>query len=302
MQVSATEYNLLKKDLEDVKAELENEDHPYFVNTGSFHLYCVLNFALFSETDNNTFRTTQLKSAIASITLVLIQYISLFVLELEALLTTFNYYQDCFELNECANGYYCDISEEKCMSCEYSHPTCPEGFDSEAREDLAAVYSSSEMFNVSVGPELSRGDYMCLSDLYCDGLDNENNSSSNACPYWEYYGSKDSINSSTYIVVIFVGMMLAYSIYNDISQVIVAEAFFNNIVDKSERRNVLAASIMRISLFLRRINLPWVSFFVLCIIARERWKVDYNSNLAAARDFYCYIDEHGTTPCSQCIS
>jgi len=264
------EYNLLKKELEDMKAELANEDHPFFVNTGSFHLYCILNFVLLSETENNIFRTPQLKSAIASITLVLIQYISLFILELEALLTTFNYYQHCSVLNQCASGYYCEISEEKCMSCEYSNPTCPEGFNSEAREDFAAVYSSSEMFNVSVGPELSRSDYMCLSGLYCDGPFNQNISiSDEACPYWENDETKDSVNESTYIVVIFVGMMLTYSIYNDINQVIVEEAFFINLIDKSERRHVLAASILRISLFLRRINLPWVRFLLSCAL----WQV-----------------------------
>ena len=76
---------------------------------------------------------------------------------------------------------------------------------------------------------------------------------------------KVSINGGTYIVVIFVGMMLAYSIYNDINQVIIEESFFSNFIDKSGKRRLLAPSLLRISLFLRKIYLPWVSFFKLSI-------------------------------------
>lgn len=238
----------------------------FFVHTGSFHLYCILSFVISSETQNNFFRTSQLKSAIASISLVLIQYISLYILELEALLTKFNYYQDCTVLNGCENGYYCEISEEKCMSCKFSNPTCPEEFNSEDREDLSTNYSSSEIFTVSVGPELSTGEYKCLSKLYCNEQENHNISSSYAkCPYWENNEMKVSINGGTYIVVIFVGMMLAYSIYNDINQVIIEESFLSNFIDKSGKRRLLAPSLLRISLFLRRIYLPWVSFFKLSI-------------------------------------
>eukprot|EP00815_Leptocylindrus_aporus_P001765 CAMPEP_0116075144 /NCGR_PEP_ID=MMETSP0322-20121206/16450_1 /TAXON_ID=163516 /ORGANISM="Leptocylindrus danicus var. apora, Strain B651" /LENGTH=114 /DNA_ID=CAMNT_0003565127 /DNA_START=203 /DNA_END=543 /DNA_ORIENTATION=- len=86
-RVAAMEYNLLKKELDDIKAELADEDpffvhlddikaeltdeDPFFVHTGSFHLYCILSFVISSETQNNFYRTFQSKSAIASISLVL---------------------------------------------------------------------------------------------------------------------------------------------------------------------------------------------------------------------------------------
>jgi len=261
------EYNLLKKELDEMKAELADEDHPFFVHTGGFHLYCILSFAISSESQNNIFRTSHLKSAIASISLVLIQHISLYILELEALLTKFNYYQDCTVLNGCESGYYCEIFEEKCMSCKFSNPTCPEDFSSEDREHLATEYSSSKVFTVSVGPELSTGEYKCLSNLYCNAIGHHNISSNDAkCPYWENNEMKVSMNLGTYIVVIFVGMMLAYSIYNDVNQVIIEESFFSNFIDKSGRRHLLAASLLRISLFLRRIYLPWVRIFKMSII------------------------------------
>ena len=109
----------------------------------------------------------QLKYAIASITLLLIQVISLFILKFEARLTQFNYYQDCKRLNGCTDSYYCELHEEKCWSCGHSITICPEEIDSEAREELADIYSGWEVYTVTVGPILSEDEYMGLSNLFC---------------------------------------------------------------------------------------------------------------------------------------
>ncbi len=269
------EYNLLRKEIDHMKAESEdklnllrkefmkvelvNEYHPYFSYTGGFHLYCILSFAGIYETENKffTFCSDRLKSAIVSVALVFVQYMSLFILELEALLTTFSYIENCKMLNECARGYFCGIPEEKCVSCEYSSPTCSEEPNSETRE-------SWDIFTVSVGIELSRDEYNCLSYSYCD----DDFDYDVSCPYWESKQVKHSFNMGTFIVLIFVGIVLAYNIYKDINQVTIEEAFFNNFIDKSERRHMFAESLLKISLYMRRIYLPWVIFnFISCILA-----------------------------------
>ena len=170
MQISAEEYSRLKKDLDDIKSELALNRRFSVSGNEGFHLYCIMNFAEISNTNSNILSTCyhQLKYAIASIFLVIIQLISLFMVDFEARLTQFNYYQNCKRLNGCADSYYCELYEEKCWSCEHSITTCPEEIDSEAREELADNDSGWEIYTATVGPVLSEDEYKCLSNLYCD--------------------------------------------------------------------------------------------------------------------------------------
>ena len=270
--MTTLEYNLLRKELDEMKAESENKYHPFFTETGGFHLHCILSFAGMYDCDYNflPFCNYQLKAAIASITLVLIQYMSLFTLELEALLTTFSYTKDCNILNECAGGYFCEIPEDQCMSCEYSKPICYDEFKNvtdEFKNVTSYEDEAWEIYTAFVGIRYSSGQYTCISNLYCDFQDSDNVVGNDApCPYWENSGIEHSFNAGTVIVLIFVGVVLAYSIYNDINQVTIEEVFFNNFIDKSEKRHFFAASLLRVSLYMRRIYLPWVSLYDLSLV------------------------------------
>ena len=257
------EYSRLKKDLDDMKSELARNRRFSFSDKKGFHFYCIMNFAEMSNKNSNILSTCyhQLKYAIASITLVLIQLISLFILDFEARFTQFNYYQDCKRLNACADSYYCELHEDMCWSCEYSITNCSEEIDSEAREELADNYSDWEVYTVAVGPVLSEDEYKCLSNLYCIEQEEQNLFGNDVpCPYWESRDTDVPFNAGICVVLIFVEMILAYSIYKEINQVLAEEAYFNNVIGKSKRRHSLASLLFRMSLFLRRTYLPWVSF------------------------------------------
>ncbi len=246
-----------------MKSELAINRRFPFANNVGFHLFCIMSFAEISKTDNKILPSCyhQFKFPIASITLVLIQLISLFILNFEARLTQFNYYQDCKRLNGCADSYYCELYEEKCWSCEHHSTTCPEEIDSEAREELADNYSGWDVYTVTVGPVLSEDEYKCLSNLYCIEQEEHNLFDNDVpCPYWENRDTDVPFNAGICVVLIFVEMILAYSIYKEINQVFAEEAYYNNVIGKSEQRHSFAALLFRMSLCLRRIYLPWVSF------------------------------------------
>jgi len=257
------EYNRLKKDLDDMKTELAHNRRSPFANNAGLHLYCIMNFAEMPNKNSNILPTCyhQLKYAITSITLVIIQLTSLFILEFEARLAQFNYYQDCKRLNGCADTYYCELHEEMCWSCEYSITNCSEEIDSEARKELADNHSGWDVYTVTVGPVLSEDEYDCLSNLYCIEQEEHNLFDKDVpCPYWENRDTDVPFNAGICVVLIFVEMILAYSIYKDINQVFAEEAYYNNVIGKSEQRHSFAALLFRMSLFLRRTYLPWVSF------------------------------------------
>ena len=149
-----------------------------------------------------------------------------------------------------AGGYFCEISEEKCVSCEYSRPICYDEFRTESNETW-------DILTVSVGSELSLDEYNCLSNSYCDYQDDDGIVGNNApCPYWESSDIKHSFDAGTIIVLIFVGLVLAFNIYKDINQVTIEEVFFNSIIGKRERRDMFPASLLKISLYMRRLYLP----------------------------------------------
>ena len=257
------EYSRLKKDLDDIKSELALNRRSHFANNVGFHFYCIKSFTEMSNTNSNILPTCyhQLKYAIASITLVLIQLISLFILSFEARLTQFNYYQDCKKLNGCADSYYCELHEEKCWSCEYSITNCSEEIDSEAREELADNHSDWEVYTVTVGPVLSEDEYDCLSNLYCTEQEEQNLFDNDVpCPCWENREMDAPFNVGICVVLIFVEMILAYSIYKEINQVLAEEAYYDKVIGKSERGFSFAANLFRMSLLLRRTYLPMVSF------------------------------------------
>ena len=62
------------------------------------------------------------------------------------------------------------------------------------------------------------------------------------------------------VVLIFIEIMLAYSIYKEINQVFAEEAYYDKLIGKGERGSSFAAVLFRMSLFLRRTYLPVVSF------------------------------------------
>ena len=157
---------------------------------------------------------------------MIVQLISLFILNFEARLTKFNYYQNCKRLNGCADSYYCELHEEKCWSCEHSITTCPEEIDSEAREELADNDSGWEIYTATVGPVLSEDEYKCLSNLYCDEQEEQKLFDNDVtCPYWENRDTDIPFNAGICVVLIFVEIILAYSIYKEINQVIREEAY-----------------------------------------------------------------------------
>jgi len=241
MQMFVMEYCRLKKDLDDVKSELALNCRWPFAN-GGFHLYCIM-----SKTNSNLVPTSfyQLKSA--SISLMLIQLN--FFLDFEARLTQFNNHQDCKKLNGCVDSYYCELYEEKCWSCEHFSTTCPKEVDSEALEELTENNSGWDIFTVTVGPVLSEGEYKCLSNLFCDEQEEQNLVDGVTCPYWENKVKDVPFNVGICVILIFVEMILAYSIYKEINQAIAEEAYYNNIIGKGERRHSFAVLLFRVSLF-----------------------------------------------------
>jgi len=108
---------------------------------------------------------------------------------------------------------------------------------------------------------LSEDEYKCLSNLYCDEQEEQKLFDNDVtCPYWENRDTDIPFNAGICVVLIFVEIILAYSIYKEINQVIREEAYYNKVLGKSERRHSFAALLFRMSLFLRRTYLPWVSF------------------------------------------
>jgi len=263
-----SEYQETKKDIDNLKRK--SEPPVRFANDVGFHLYCITKFAEERDTESDStnwkFLPTcfhQLKYAIASITLVIIQLTSLFILNFEVRLTQFNYYQDCKRLNGCADSYYCELYEEKCWSCEYSIATCPDEIDSEAREELADNHSDWDVYTVTVGPNLTEDEYNCLSNLYCHYQKEQNLFGNDVpCPFWEKREMDAPFNAGICVVIIFIEIMLAYSIYKDINQVFAEEAYYKEAIDESEkkRKDSFAALLFRMSLCLRRTYLPLVSF------------------------------------------
>jgi len=127
------------------RSERDDTEHHLYNNTGGFHLGCILSSVMASEPDTEIgFLKHPLLAAIASISLVLIQLISLNILEIENRLIQFNYHQDCTELNGCSTKYYCEISEEKCWDCKYLTKTCTDDFNS-TDADFSERYSNFEI-------------------------------------------------------------------------------------------------------------------------------------------------------------
>ena len=239
-------------------SEQDDAEHLLYNNTGGFHLGCILSSAMASESHSKIgFLKHPLVAAIASISLVFIQLISLNILEIENRLMQFNYHQDCTELKECSTNHYCEISEKKCWDCDYVNETCPDDFNS-TDTDFLGRYSSFEIYTNEVGPSLSEEEYTCFSKLYCN--QHKITGKDDACPYWTEEELDFPKNAGTYVVITFIAAILAYSIFSEMKQVISEEAFYMKFIDNNERRNTLAACLLRISLFLRRTYLPWVSF------------------------------------------
>ena len=244
----------LEKLEERINSSASAANHPLLSSTKGFHLYCIMSFAKKSETANTCpMYFSQVLSVMPSLALVIVQLISLCILTLESLVEIHNYNEDCANMLDCnTKQYYCNLKEENCMRCEDDLVyNCPEWI----RDiNVTSSFSREDIYTYNSGIAISEHDYKCVGQLFC--LNTTSIDSDVSCPDWN---REVELSAGTVIVVLFVSVLLAYSIYNEVRQVLSEEAILKYFVEENKCSSSFAILLMKISLLLRKNQLPWVS-------------------------------------------